>query len=80
MQFQQVQMPDGTPKGRKMWRASSGDNYAAFYPVGRKGRFYVTWGAASGRCGGEQVDSQEAAQNRATEIMSNLVNGVLSPA
>lgn len=65
-----------------MWRASSGDNYAAFYPIARsrKGKFYVTWGAANGNCGGEQVASREAAENRATTIMQNLINGAVSPA
>lgn len=74
MQFQQVQMPDGTPKGRKMWRATDGDNYAAFYPVGRKGEFHVTWGAATGGSGGERVGCRESAEWKAAEILRRLAS------
>jgi hypothetical protein len=68
MQFQQVVMPDGTAKGRKMWRAVAGEAYAAFYPVGRKGEFYVTWGYP-GRDGGQRVMSRADAENKATQIL-----------
>lgn len=71
IEFQEVQMPDGSPKGRKMWRASRGENYAAFYPFGRKGLFWVTWGSASG-AGGERADGREDAESKATEILRRL--------
>lgn len=75
MQFQQVQMPDGTPKGRKMWRAAdSAGNYAAFYPVGRKGDYYVTWGAASGGAGGERAGCREDAESVARDILRRLAS------
>jgi hypothetical protein len=71
--FECVILPDGTKKGRHMSRAVLGNAYAAFYPIGRKGQFWVTWGTMDdSRSGGEAVDGRPTAEFRATEILRSL--------
>ena len=71
--FEDVILPDGTRKGRRMARAVVGNAYAAFYPIGRKGQFWVTWGTMDdSRSGGEATDGRPAAEFRATEILRKL--------
>jgi len=66
-------MPDGTRKGLRMERAVLGNAYAAFYPIGRKGQFWVTWGTMDDtRSGGEQTNGRSMAEFRATEILHAL--------
>lgn len=70
--FSEWRMPDGSPKGRRAWRAVQGETFVAFYAIGRKGRYYVTWGAEGGRSGGEQVESFYGAQQRGLAILMEL--------
>lgn len=74
--FSEWRMPDGTPKGRRAWRAVQGETFVAFYAVGRgrRTRYYVTWGAEGGRSGGEQVESFYGAQQRGLALLMELSN------
>lgn len=71
--FECVIMPDGSRNGRKMYRTVLGNAYAAFYPLGRKDQFWVTWGTMDdARSGGEAAGSFPMAEFRATEILHSL--------